>query len=95
MKEFVDKLIERLEEVAELIRPVAWSRKIEVVETKAVIQIAKELAEEYNNDFCEWKLDGVYVHCQHNTELFISCLEEEKYRYNYCPICGKKIKVVE
>lgn len=48
-----------------------------------------------NNDFCEWKLDGVYLHCQHDMELVISCLEDEKYRYNYCPVCGKKIKVVE
>lgn len=76
----------------------------EVEAVREAISIVKALAEEHklfgnseqvNNDFCEWKLDGVYLHHQHDTELFISCLEEEKYRYNYCPICGKKIKVVE
>ena len=48
----------------------------------------------YDNDFCEWKIDGVYLHSPHK-ELFVSCLEEEQYRYKYCPICGKKIKEVE
>lgn len=51
--------------------------------------------EERENDFCEWEVDGVYLMCQHKTELFVSCLEDEKYRYKHCPICGKKIKVVE
>jgi len=58
-------------------------------------EIVNEVADKCINDFCEWKIDGVYLHCQHNTELVISCLEEEKYRYKYCPVCGKKIKVVE
>lgn len=52
-------------------------------------------AEERENDFCEWKVDGVYLMCQHKTELFVSCLEDEKYRYEHCPICSKKIKAVE
>ena len=49
MKEFVEKLISRLEEITEPIRPVGWSRKIEVVETKAVISIINQLVEEYMN----------------------------------------------
>ncbi len=50
MKEFIEKLIGRLEEITELIRPVGWSKKIEVVKTKAVIEIVNQLAEEYNNE---------------------------------------------
>ena len=49
MKEFVEILISRLEEITEPIRPVGWSRKIEVVETKAVISIINQLVEEYSN----------------------------------------------
>lgn len=53
MKEFVEKLIEKLNEITEPIRPVGWSRKIEVVETKAVIQIINELQEEYKSNLSE------------------------------------------
>lgn len=45
MKEFMDKLIERLSEITEPIKQVGWSRKIDVVET-----IINQLAEEYNLD---------------------------------------------
>lgn len=63
MKEFIDKLIGRLDKITELIRPVGWSRKIEVVETKAVIEIANELAEEYKDiniitDFLQYVRDN-------------------------------------
>lgn len=88
MKEFIEKLIGRLEE-----QKSDWNYDYNVPINDA-IEIVNQLAEEYNNDFCEWKLDGVYLMCQHKTELFVSCLEDEKHRYKYCPICGKKIKVV-
>lgn len=85
MKEFVDKLIESF-----LGKCVIYAENYE-----KALNIANELTEEYENDFCEWKVDGVYLMCQHKTELFVSCLEDEKYRYKHCPICGKKIKAVE
>lgn len=94
MKEFIEKLINRLEEY----RYNTGESIINLGERKAIYKISNiidELAEEYSNDFCEWKVDGVYLMCQHKTELFVSCLEDEKYRYKHCPICGKKIKVVE
>lgn len=47
---------------------------------------------ESDDDVCEWKLDGVFIHSPH--EIHMSCVDEENYRYNYCPYCGKKIKVV-
>ena len=103
MKKFVEKLIERLEEQKSELTTWAEDKAFEIgIET--AVSIVKQLAEEFatdknvghnDQDLCEWKLDGVYLICQHSTELYISCLEEEKYRYNYCPVCGKKIKVVE
>ena len=49
--------------------------------------------EESKDDVCEWKLDGVYLHSPHKP--LVSCVTDENYRYYYCPVCGKKIKVVE
>lgn len=93
MKEAFELIIERLK----LPQGVA-KRYLDFKVAKAygnAIEIVKQVAEECNNDFCEWKIDGVYLRCQHDTELVITCLEEEGYRYKYCPVCGKKIKVVE
>lgn len=57
MKEFVDMLIKKLEEISEPIRPVGWSRKIEVVETKAVIDTVNQLAEDYNNGWRDLNIE--------------------------------------
>ena len=102
MKEFVEKLIEKFEKEAFAIQlnqgikhPSTHDMFLETFTVRQIEEIINQLAEEYNNGFCEWKLDGVYLMCQHKTELFVSCLEDEKHRYKYCPICGKKIKVVE
>ena len=46
-----------------------------------------------DDDVCEWTLDGVYLHSPHKP--LVSCVIDENYRYYYCPVCGKKIKVVE
>lgn len=46
-----------------------------------------------SDDVCEWNLDGVYIFSPHS-KMF-SCVIDDKYRYTYCPVCGKKIKVVE
>ena len=41
------------------------------------------------DDVCEWKLDGVYLHSPHNRP-FVTCIaDDEDYRYNFCPVCGK------
>lgn len=100
MKEFIEKLIGRLllESSGCKVYKLIYPNKEDIAEFNAYkkcIEIVNKLAEEYENDFCEWKVDGVYLMCQHKTELFISCLEDEKYRYKHCPICGKKIKAVE
>lgn len=51
------------------------------------------LAEEYNNDFCEWSKQGGYNFWLHKT----SCGTEDIFddSYVFCPYCGKKIKVVD
>lgn len=48
-----------------------------------------------SDDVCEWKIDGVYLRSPHD-QPFVTCIaDDEDYRYNYCPVCGKKIKAVE
>ena len=57
---------------------------------------AKELAEEYNNDFCEWKkvfdddVDSQYKPlCSEDGFIDITGY----FDYEFCPYCGKKIKI--
>ena len=86
----VDKVVEELEtnkqnalEVEESIKEYnVWNKAIEIVKHVGV-----------SDDVCEWKLDGVYLHSPHKP--LVSCVTDENYRYYYCPVCGKKIKVVE
>lgn len=64
-------------------------------QSQKIIQIVNELAEEYENDFCEWKyIDSTSynatIPCRGNTMN----IKSMRY-YTYCPYCGKKIKVVE
>ena len=42
---------------------------------------------------CEWNIDGVYIFSPHSR--MFSCVIDDKHRYTYCPVCGKKIKVEE
>lgn len=53
------------------------------------------LAEEYNNDFCEWKQydenDIYYTGCE-QIHMFIDGSPTDN-KYKYCPYCGKKIKI--
>ena len=57
----------------------------------------KELAEEYDNDVCEWKqhereIDVYFTECG-QAHIFVDGNPEEN-NYEYCPYCGKKIKIV-
>lgn len=57
------------------------------------LSVIEQLAEEYNNDFCEWKIYG-------NGKHAVTSHGQVKYKYEVedwciCPYCGKKIKVVE
>lgn len=68
---------------------------------KVIKETVEELAEEYNNDFCEWKFDA--------TGIVWNCNGCETYNLPYamslrivvddfeckCPYCKKKIKTIE
>ena len=102
MKEFVEKLIGRLEEER---------KKCFILESKAdtelneqyfsgkrnafaeTIDFTNQLAEECNNDFCEWSKQGGYNFYLHKT----SCGTEDTFddSYVFCPYCGKKIKIIK
>ena len=70
MNQFIEMLIGKLEEISEPIRPVGWSRKIEAVETKAVIDIVMQLAEDYNNG---WRSTELEIPLQSDEILLVQC----------------------
>ena len=88
----IDKVIEELEERnKEYNSGLRLHGKPEEMRTDEAIEIVKQGCA--SDDVCEWKLDGVYLHSPHKP--LVSCVTDEGYRYYYCPVCGKKIKVVE
>ena len=58
------------------------------------IEIVNQVAEEYNNDVCEWVSSGI------SDEWKPSCEPNSTYNvfgvawFKYCPYCGKRMKVV-
>ena len=78
MKQFIDKLIGRLEEET-------------LMYADDAIKIVNQLAGEYNNDFCEWKKGTGYVFYLHKTSCGIEDTFDDSYKF--CPYCGKKIKI--
>lgn len=90
MKEFVDKLISRFEE-KEVQAYAKMDGGVTYQAYRNAIEIVIELAEEYNNDFCEWKkgrssVFPIKTNCGNSMDV--------NYGYEFCPYCGKKIKVV-
>lgn len=92
MKEFIDKLIARLEEYQKktLTASVRWAYK-------KAISIVNELAEEYKEDCCECKRDYKFISNKYKVETgcgytFYDLHHAESFKY--CPYCGKKIKVL-
>jgi flagellin-specific chaperone FliS len=69
--------------------------EISVLQLQRYINRLKQIAEEYNNDFCEWKKKTIaeidLIREPHRMYLF----KESVDKWEYCPYCGKKIKVVE
>lgn len=103
MKEFIEKLIARIMlesascKVYKLINPNIEDIK-EFNAYKKCIEIVNELAEEHNNDFCEWEaddkeIDVYYTKCG-RAHIFVDGNPEEN-NHVFCPYCGKKLKVVE
>ena len=90
MKEFIEKLIGRLEYLQKdkyVLAPTVCY----VLE--GVKQYVNQLAEEYNNDFCEWHKvkNGNAYKCHTHAEIHDSRVLD----WCVCPYCGKKIKVVK
>lgn len=101
MKEFTEKLIGRLEELRELHKElikdglsVDYHSGCKALSEDA-IEIVNQLAEEYNNDFCEWEYDDYEDSWQTSCGTSFSLCDSDKEVTHYCPYCGKKIKVVE
>ena len=104
MKEFIEKLIGRLEEKEnETVLKAPNTSDISNTEYqkwmmksygfKESIEIVNQLAEEHNNDFCEWhkvKNGNVYK-CNTHAEIHDSRVLD----WCVCPYCSKKIKVVD
>ena len=126
MKEFIEKLIDRLEERVNVypsgygcmsygVRAVQISEATEIVNQlaeeykdidcskcsrrswyqKGYADAKKKLAEEYNNDVCEWKEDEKFNWFFKSPHEGVGIVKEESGLFNFCPCCGKKIKVVE
>lgn len=110
MKEFIDKLIERFEEYKDSHLIEHNSERLKhckevghmacdgadcflCVWDKAK-EIANEFSKEYNNDFCEWKMFKANARLRHKNCMF-SEDTVDPWKFNFCPYCGKKIKVVE
>lgn len=97
MKEFIDKLINELEKLGEYCLYMNnWQGQTAICDA---IEIVNELAEEYNvsemptgsEGFCEWKkgessVFPIKTDCGNSIDV--------NYGYEFCPYCGKKIKVV-
>ena len=111
MKEFIEKLIGRLEEEKRL---VPYNRLLDTIDDKPkevgqlmtyqrVIEIVNQLAEEYNNDVCEWEkgssgyvgYPAYYSRCCTTNSKGLEIQTHIISDWKFCPYCGKKIKVVE
>ena len=112
MNEFIEKLIGRLEEYKDshLIEHDSeeclhcqeneddWCncRDCSICVWDKAVEIVNQLAEEYNNDVCEWRLcdeeANVYDTTCRNPHILIEGSPTDN-NYEYCPYCGKKIKI--
>lgn len=108
MKEAFEKIKERLEERRKLHADLSQSDSI--TEEEQIIQsrfcgcfcrakeIVNQVAEEYDNDFCEWESDFNWFSgkCKYETSCGYTFYElKHAEPFKVCPYCGKKIKVVE
>lgn len=109
MKEFVEKLIERLEKYKYSHLIERDSEMLEHCKEKEMdcegsdcflcvwdkaTEIVNQLAEEYNNDFCQWKYNGImYDICPHTETRFARIHNCDENIFKFCPYCGKKIKI--
>ena len=87
----IDKVIKELEKESFTTTDTVCGGIFKAIRTISAIEIIKHGG--VSDNVCEWTLDGVYLNSPHKP--LVSCVTDENYRYYYCPVCGKKIKVVE
>lgn len=105
MNEFIEKLINRLEEKSVEHRETGFEMERKGFSNIADKQYAKQttylnaiaivnqLAEEYNNDFCKWNYDEFEEKWQTDCGVLFTLHDSDREITNYCPYCGKKIKI--
>ena len=73
-------------------------RYIDIIEEKNAIDIINEAEAKWESECCEWRLcdeeENVYDTSCRNPHILIEGTPKEN-NYEYCPYCGKRIKVVE
>ena len=111
MKEFVEKLIEWLEEisVSKSEEGIINGCNMGICEyddcmkclKKKLISNINKLSEEHNNDCCEWRKEPsrLFGYFRNETScgdsIDLQANSELLKAFIFCPFCGKKIKVVE
>jgi len=90
MQKAFEKIVERLEKLANQ----RWLVLAERNGYKRAIKIVNQVAEEYEQEVCEWKDEDKdsYYFSNCNKDDALSVLDV--FTFKYCPYCGKKIKVV-
>ena len=97
MQKAFEKIVERLEE--HLPPHSGW--------TKEVIEIVNQVAEEYTStehincssdssteEVCEWIIDKDPLGTRYTTCIGNDFIQDDPFDWEYCPYCGKKIKVI-
>ena len=87
----IDKVVEDLEKVKTINVDVGYGTIYKTIRKDTVIEIVKQGS--VADNVCEWKLDGdnLITSCDDYFNLYDNCTG----KFKYCPVCGKKIKVVE
>ena len=106
MNEFIEKLIDRLEENTIYDKQAIafmnkYGRGMGFISKNKAIDIVNQLAEEYNNDVCEWEkgssgyvgYPAYYSRCCTTNSKGLEMQTHIISDWKFCPYCGKKIKV--
>ena len=89
MQKAFEKIIEKVKAYYDAVNPYVGN---------TVTKIVNQVAEEYKQEVCEWRLcdeeANVYDTTCRNTHILLEGSPMDN-NYEFCPYCGKKIKVVE
>ena len=92
----VDEVVKELEEKARTVNVIGYGTIYEAINKDVAIEIVKHGG--VSDDVCEWWLcdeeANVYDTSCRNPHILIEGTPKEN-NYEYCPYCGKNIKVVE